>query len=182
MSAGRMLGRTPALAAALTVVVFAAGCAENHERSWRRGPNDAYERPSVVVAPQALLFLEYDVNHDRVVDRNELESGIGRSWAEVSHGADSVSLIAVRDWLAQVLGASDLSWSARNFDPNFSAQVTRQEFHDEIVHEYERLNVTRDDRLTRAQLLSALPRETERPRSQQEGGDEGRSRRRRPED
>jgi hypothetical protein len=177
-----MLGRKPAWAAAMTIVVFAAGCAESHERGWRRGANDAYERPRVVVAPEALLFLEYDANHDRLVDRNELESGIERSWAEVSHGAETVSLIAVRDWLTQVLGASDLSWSARNFDPSFSGQVTRQQFRDEIVHEYERLNVTHDDRLTRAQLLNAQPRETESPRSQQEGGDEGGRRRRRPED
>jgi hypothetical protein len=165
------------LMVAVLMSVGAAGlsaCASDL-RPDRRG----LERPSRVVVPEALLFLEYDTNHDRVIDRAELEAGIARSWQEVAHGADAVSLIAVRDWLTEVLGASDLSWSATSFNRNFNGRVTQAQFHDEIVREFERLNTGHDDRLTRAQLLQSLPQDTRIPAQRPAAQDRPEGRRRR---
>jgi len=169
------------IAAMGTMIVSLAACVTDDGHRGDRGR--AYERPRLIVAPEALLLMEYDTNHDRIIDRAELEAGISRSWQEVSHGANEVSLIALRDWLTQVLGAPDLSWSAMSFDHNFDGHITAQEFHDEIAQVFDRLDIRHDNRLTRGELLRQLPQmEGPRSGSEQGGGEQDQGSRRRRQD
>lgn len=119
----------------------------------RRGP-PGNPPPTRIVAPEALLFNEFDSNRDRVVERTELDAGAAAAWTEVAQDQASVGQLAIRHWLARVLGTEGFAFAPSSFDADFNGTVTREEFRGELVESFDRLDTDHDSRLTRAEMVS----------------------------
>lgn len=133
--------------AALALLVGLSGCAD-------RPPIPPTTSPPVsrVVAPDALLFLDFDANRDRRVDTGELQAGTEASWNEIAEGAATAGQIAVRDWLDRVLGSDEFDFSPVFFDENLDGRISKTEFANALRRRFTALDADHDGVLTRAEL------------------------------
>ncbi|HWA21554.1 MAG TPA: EF-hand domain-containing protein [Caulobacterales bacterium] len=107
---------------------------------------------SRAVAPEALLFLDFDADHDRRIDKGELQRGIDASWTELAKGAATVSQIELRDWLDRVLGTDEFDFSPVFFDENLDGRISKAEFASALTRRFTTLDRDNDGVLTRAEL------------------------------
>lgn len=125
-----------------------AGCASG------RPPQSGPSAPAAsrAVAPEALLFLDFDADHDRRIDKAELQRGIDASWTELAKGAATVSQIDLRDWLDRVLGTDEFDFSPVFFDENLDGRISKAEFASALTRRFTTLDRDNDGVLTRAEL------------------------------
>jgi len=72
--------------AVLLAATTLAGCATGGGPD---GPGGRQEPAAESVVPEALIFLEFDTNHDRIITDAELKTGIESDWAQASKGSPS---------------------------------------------------------------------------------------------
>ncbi|MGE0045770.1 MAG: EF-hand domain-containing protein [Hyphomonadaceae bacterium] len=134
-------------------VIFAALALSACGGGPSRGPVGA-PPPTQTIAPEAMLYYEFDANRDRIVERAELEAGIGAAWSEAAGDQAAIGQLAIREWLHRVLGADGFAFSPTSFDADFNGTVTREEFAAELNESFDRLDSDNDGRLTRAEFVS----------------------------
>lgn len=163
-------------AAALTL----AGCASS--KPGRGGPPQgggmaASARINGPIArPVSMLFAGMDADHDMIVSRNEVDAMAGVNWNRLAGSKDTITALTLAGWLESALGSPDAQPSTVAFDNNFDGQITRLEFETRLQAEFSELDTSKDGRLTRDELVFALPFSRERNssgpsgRPQQGGG------------
>jgi EF hand len=107
---------------------------------------------SRVVAPEALLFLDFDADHDRRIERAELQRGIDASWADLAKGGATIGQIALRDWLDRALGTDEFDFSPVFFDSNLDGRIDKAEFTNGLNSRFAVLDRDNDGVVIRAEL------------------------------
>lgn len=163
----------PALATALAVLSLAA-CASNP----RGGPDGSGLRiqQSAEVAPEGLVFLEFDADHDRVVTTAELRAGLETDWTQASKGAASIGHIDLRAWLVSVLGSDEFDFGPVGFDTNLDSVITKAEFISALTQRFNGLDLDKNGAVSRAELVrrvESLGRGRPAPGGGPPGGGEG---------
>jgi Ca2+-binding EF-hand superfamily protein len=105
-----------------------------------------------VVVPEALLFVDFDANHDRRIDKTELQRGIDASWTEIAKDAATCSQIDLRDWLDRALGTDEFDFNPVFFDTNLDQRISKAEFSDGLTRRFSMLDRDNDGVLTRVEL------------------------------
>ncbi len=126
-----------------------------------------------MVVPEALIFLDFDTNHDRRIDKAELQHGIDASWTEIAKDAASCSQIELRDWLDRALGTDEFDFNPVFFDTNADGRISKAEFAEGLTRRFTMLDRDNDGVLTRAEFTRRA--QGGRPGGAREGGagDEG---------
>jgi hypothetical protein len=140
--------RTASLAMLLAAVALSA-CATGP----RGGPGERQEAAAETVVPEALIFLEFDANRDRVITDAELRAGLDADWAQASKGAASIGHIELREWLVTVLGSDAFDFGPVGFDTNYDATVTKAEFTNAFSNRFANLDANKDGSLSRKELV-----------------------------
>jgi EF hand len=107
---------------------------------------------SRVVAPEALLFLDFDADHDRRIERAEVQRGIDAAWADLAKGGATIGQIALRDWLDRALGTDEFDFNPVFFDSNLDGRIDKAEFANGLNSRFTALDRDNDGVLTRAEL------------------------------
>lgn len=111
---------------------------------------------SRAVVPEALLFLDFDADHDRRIDKTELQRGIDASWNDVAKGAATSSQIELREWLDRMLGTDEFDFSPVFFDENLDGRISKAEFANALTARFDALDRDHDGVLTRVELSRRL--------------------------
>lgn len=139
-----------------------AACAAGPGRG--RGPGgpdmDATPGPmrvtqNSVAEPVALMMVGFDRNLDAVIDRAELQGGAQRAFqAADGDGSGELSLIELSNWSETWLGSPSALPGRFNFDRDQSDTISPAEFSAEFGRQFDRFDINRDGRVTRAELLT----------------------------
>lgn len=141
----------PAFAAALAALSLAA-CASN-PRGGPGGPGGLRIEQSASIAPEALIFLEFDTDHDRAISNSELRAGLEADWTQASKGAASIGHIDLRAWLVSVLGSDEFDFGPVGFDTNLDSTITKAEFTAALTQRFTVLDTDKNGALSRAELI-----------------------------
>jgi hypothetical protein len=141
------------LVGAASLAIGLAACASGPQRGGPGGPGGRAEPAAETVAPDALILLEFDTNHDRTVSSEELRAGIAADWAQVAKAAPAIGHIALREWLVSVLGSDEFDFGPVGFDTNFDGAVTQNEFTAALTQRFTVLDANKDGNVTRAELV-----------------------------
>ncbi len=133
-------------------VLALAACGGGPQRPPPGGGAPGIPAASRVVAPEALLFLEFDADRDRRIERAELQRGIDASWADLAKGGATIGQIALRDWLDRALGTDEFDFSPVFFDSNLDGRIDKAEFTNGLSSRFTALDRDNDAVLTRAEL------------------------------
>lgn len=138
-------------AAALVCVLSLAACASNP----RGGPGGQGMRiqQTAEVAPEGLIFVEFDANRDRVVSAAELSAGLEADWTQASKGAASIGHIDLRAWLVSVLGSDEFDFGPVGFDTNLDSVITKAEFINALTQRFNGLDTDKNGAVSRAELV-----------------------------
>lgn len=107
---------------------------------------------SRVVAAEALLFIDFDANHDRRIDQAELTRGVDAGWTELAGDAATVGPVDLRNWLERALGSDEFDFNPVFFDENLDGRVSRAEFATILTRRFGALDGDKDGVLARAEL------------------------------
>jgi Ca2+-binding EF-hand superfamily protein len=126
-----------------------------------------------VVVPEALLFVDFDADRDRRIDKTELQRGIDASWTEIAKEAATTSQIDLRDWLDRALGTDEFDFNPVFFDTNLDARISKAEFADGLTRRFSALDRDNDGVLTRMELSRRAQSGAARPPGGGPGGGQG---------
>jgi EF hand len=142
-----------ALAAALAALSLAA-CAGGPRGGGPGGPGGSLRiEQSAAVAPEALIFLEFDTDRDRTISSAELRAGLEADWAQASKGAASIGHIDLRAWLVSVLGSDEFDFGPVGFDTNLDSVITKAEFTSALTQRFTVLDLDKNGALSRKELI-----------------------------
>ncbi|HVY90045.1 MAG TPA: hypothetical protein VG942_14340 [Hyphomonadaceae bacterium] len=127
-----------------------------------------------VARPIALLFIDMDANHDRVLTSDELAKGIAAEFdhADADHNG-VISGFEMADWDKAVLGNSEALPNRAEMDVDLSSTISRNEFENALRKEFVAMDKDNDGKLTRAELLIEVPGRAEGPSGEVRNGDGG---------
>lgn len=153
------------MVAVMCATLLVASCAGGSARQARPDRGVAPAVPEVVLAGDALIFLEMDANRDRVVDRGELNAWQAQEWTAASRGAASLSQMQFQQWQVAMFG--DTGFAGRfgfyAFDENLDQGLSAEEFQAELERRFAATDRNADDLINRAELFVRLPRPPSMP-------------------
>lgn len=119
------------------------------------------------VRPIGLLFASMDTDGQTGLSRAELETGIEKEWAVLNSGA-KVSAIDYGNWASSVMGSSEVMPNFLSFDSDFNGGLTKKEFRNGLIREFERADKNQDGLVSREEsvYLINLPRLGDDPRDE----------------
>lgn len=111
------------------------------------------------IAPAGLAYASFDSDGNYEISIQELEAGIDTAFNFADKDKSGVlSLVEVDGWRIKALGSQDLLPGNTQFDRNFDARVTRQEFTQVLDGTATHLDRNDDKILTFDELLTTPPR------------------------
>jgi len=156
-------GTKTAIMLALCALALSA-CASHHHRGPQRGygPPGGFERPGggafsgdVMAPPVALLFDDYDRDHDRRVTEAELKAGAEASFAEAdADKSGSIPALEYQAWAEKALGSKDALPGFLLFDTDMNGSISHDEFVKGLASEFTHLDANKDLVLERSELVA----------------------------
>lgn len=110
-----------------------------------------------------------DTNSDRMTSRAELLAGIDQQWLELG-GKTSAAYFS--QWSVLNLGSTDAMPTFMSFDRDFNGVISQNEFSEQLIGIFERLDVNADSRISRSELIVSF--EAPMGRAKQSGRSGGR--------
>lgn len=111
-------------------------------------------RGGLIVRPIALVFADFDADHDRTVSEAEFAAGAAVVWDEAdANGDGGVTPFEFADWAVAAMGAESPNPGRIAFDRNLDTRITRDEFLDTLAFEFSALDANRDGRVTRNEMV-----------------------------
>jgi hypothetical protein len=160
------------VASLLTAIALLAACAGGPSRR-EQGSDDragsAY-RQSAFLTGAALLFVQFDTDHDYATTRAETETGARAEWARASGGAAKITPIAFEQWAARALGGPQMGPYRLAFDTNVDNEITAAEFSAAILDRFDRYDTDKDGVLRRTDMIERLPESPRGPGGPPGGG------------
>ena len=161
------------IAATMAVAVFAlVGCASSPEPdpAQRRGgaPGAVTNFSGIAAAPLGILFTSFDANSDRLIDGDELRTGIDEEWTAIE-AVNGTTPLGYKVWQRDALGSENAFPAFLSFDRNLDNEMTKTEFDEAIRQEFASLDANKDGQLQRSELLI----NSRRPQRGQQGGPQG---------
>jgi hypothetical protein len=147
----------------------AAACASGGRDGPPRGPGTggAYQI-SAFTSGAALLFVQFDADHDYATTKAEVEAGIPAEWTRASEGKPTMTPLMFEAWAAKALGGPNLGPYRLAFDTNVNNEITQEEFQKAILEKFAAFDTDKDGVVRRADMVERLPDRGMGPRS--EGG------------
>ncbi|MGE3302021.1 MAG: hypothetical protein AB7M12_02785 [Hyphomonadaceae bacterium] len=112
---------------------------------------------SHLIAPDALVFLDFDANRDRQITRAEFDQGVAAAWAALAKGQDSIGHIDLQDWVSAELGGENFDFGPIGFDTNYDGRINRDEFIAALAKRFDTLDKDKNGVLTRAEFVRTGP-------------------------
>jgi len=157
------ISRPARWAVCLAAAVLITACAPQHgpqRGGGRGGPGGAPDgvhggfRGGLIVRPIALVFADFDLNHDRTVSETEFAAGAATAWDEADANADGgVTPFEFADWALAAMGAENPNPGRIAFDRNLDTRITRDEFLDTLAFEFSALDANHDGVVARAEMV-----------------------------
>jgi hypothetical protein len=145
----------------LGCALFLSACASSSSETRRLTPQDNLRSGGSITAvrPIGLLFASMDTDGRAGLSRAELEAGAEREWAVLNSGA-KVSAIDYGNWALSVMGSREVMPNFLSFDSDFNGGLTKKEFKNGLVREFERADKNEDGVVSREEsvYLINLPR------------------------
>jgi Ca2+-binding EF-hand superfamily protein len=109
--------------------------------------------------PAAMLIATFDADSDARVTRNELETGVRRSFAAFDFAAaGSLGFIAFADWAERFLGDRNALPSPFEIDRDGDDRISLAELQAKLTEFFNRYDRDKDGVVTRAELLTIRAR------------------------
>lgn len=154
----------------LSFALFLSACASSSNSDARRlTPQDNLRSGGSITAvrPIGLLFASMDTDGRAGLSRAELEAGAEKEWAVLNSGA-KVSAIDYGNWALSVMGSREVMPNFLSFDSDFNGGLTKKEFKNGLVREFDRADENKDGFVTRQESTYAITM----PRQGSERGDD----------
>lgn len=124
--------------------------------------------PSFFMGPEAVLFLSFDSNGNRIVEPSELDSGTSASFTRADvDGNGRVSAIELGEWCLADLGNRE-AMSMMSFGVMSDQQIDATAFGQGLRARWNGLDRNRDGNLQRSELWSEMPSMQTGPRQPRE--------------
>lgn len=160
----------------LTSSLILSACATQDQGRNGRPDGPRSERPDgkarnagVFLNPIAAVFSAMDTNSDRMTSRAELLAGIDQQWLELG-GKTSAAYFS--QWSVLNLGSTDAMPTFMSFDRDFNGVISQNEFSEQLIGIFDRLDVNADSRISRSELIVSY--EAPMGRAKQSGRSGGR--------
>lgn len=130
------------------VALSACGTSRSSET---RASNDLVR---ALLSGDALLFVDFDADHDYSVSVAEVEAGAAREFTRAdTNGDGSLSPIEFQNWANQVLGGAMTPPYRLDFDRNVDNAISEDEFRNELVARARTYDRDENGVVTRAELV-----------------------------
>lgn len=124
--------------------------------------------PSYFMGPEAVLFLGYDSNSNRLVEPSEFDAGASASFTRAdTDGNGRVSAIELGEWCLVELGNRE-AMSMLSFGVMSDQQIDGASFSQGLRSRWNGLDRNRDGSLQRSELWSEMPAMQMGPRERRE--------------
>ena len=147
-----------------------SACASGSSSDARRlTPQDNLRSGGSITAvrPIGLLFASMDTDGRAGLSRAELEAGAEKEWAVLNSGA-KVSAIDYGNWALSVMGSREVMPNFLSFDSDFNGGLTKKEFKNGLMREFDRADENRDGIVSREETTYSITM----PRRGNERGDD----------
>lgn len=113
--------------------------------------------PTIVASPLALAIASFDRNGDLQVTRAEYDAEVLRSFAGGDRDGDGfMGLIELSAWASATLGNATALPGAFDFDRDGDDKISRAEFVAYFGRQFTALDVDRDGKLVRSELVQLI--------------------------
>ncbi|MDJ0919873.1 MAG: hypothetical protein QNI84_01995 [Henriciella sp.] len=149
--------RTLLIAACCAVTVSCAST--NNAEPLNAGvlPSDTMLRGKVT-RPVGLLFTGMDSDGDSVTSRIELIEAIPLHWARIDTASKGdVGAVSIAEWSQVTMGDRNALPNYLSFDADLNGRITRLEFEQRLIAEFEASDLNSDGSIGRSELLYSLP-------------------------
>lgn len=146
--------------ALVMAAVALSACAGGGSRD--NGPNNDPVR--VLLSTDALLFGDFDADHDYSVTSAEIEAGITREFTRADANHDNaIGPIEFQTWANQVLGGTMTPPYRLDFDRNVDNSISAEEFRAELNARFAAYDSDENGVVTRGELVRQV-NQARRPR------------------
>lgn len=111
-------------------------------------------RPNIVAEPAALMIAAFDADTDAEVSRAEFDAGVRKSFADAAADGEAMSLIEFSSWSRRWLGNQGALPGQFDFDSDGDDRISWAEYAAEFGRRFAKLDVDKDDALSRAELMT----------------------------
>jgi hypothetical protein len=117
----------------------------------------------MIIAPEALLFVDFDADRDLKVTFDELQLGLDAAWKAISAGRATTGYLEVQDWITAQTGSNGFPIAIMTFDPNYDAGISEEEFKSEVRRRFLERDSNLDKAITRDEFIDLIDQRTRAP-------------------